>query len=232
MIFWHTDNSISQRFKYVMADMCDVVHIRNFNLIRPDNVNVFYGIHRGCGNAMKICEHLDIDYYYIDNGYFDARYVDSKMLKDLGGTYRVVKNDMIQPYEGPSSSEPLLPATFCVLPPSPYTAFFYDTTPEDWINEQYLTLTPLGHKMFLRSKDSDKPLDEDLNQCDAVLAFNSMAVMRAVELGKPVYTTHGAFRNSHFLTSEFPIYDIEDVRNFYADKQFTLDDIGQGKWMS
>ena len=240
MIFWYTDNEISQRFAEAFrANGIETDHVSEFHRLycksneMEGSQHIFYGIHRGCGSAMRICHGgWAADYYYIDNGYFDARYVDAKMVKDLGGTYRVVKNDMIQAYEGLPSKEPLLTVTFCVLPPSPYSAYFYDTTPEDWINEQYTTLSRLGHKMFLRSKDSDKSLDEDLNNCDAVLAFNSMAVMRAVELGKAVYTTHGVFRNSHLLTSHLPFYDIEDVRSFYADKQFTLDDIGEGKWMN
>ena len=233
MIFWYTDNSISQSFAEVFGEILEAGtnHVRYFEGDIFDT-QIFYGIHRGCGNAMRVCQYLNIDYYYIDNGYFDARYVDVNMNKDLGGTYRVVKNDMIQPYEGLSKNEPLLPLTFCVLPPSPYAAYFYDTTPEDWISDQYDILSRLGHTMFLRGKDSEKPLDEDLEQCDAVLAFNSMAVMRAIELGKAVYTSHGIVRNSHLLTEALPYYDIKDVRAFYADKQYTLDEIGQGKWMT
>lgn len=211
MLAWHTDNSLSRTVLGSISG-AEVRHISEFH---PHNCpHIFYGILRGCSRAMHLLKDKGIDYYYIDNGYFDALYVDKKMVKDMGGKFRVVKNGMheVYPYEGKLAES----KNILVIPPSTYSANFYDTTPEDWIKNK------LGR---IRTKTCKGSLDEDLAWCDGVMSFNSMAVMKAVEMGKAVYDTHGVFRNNGFRS-----YDINDLRAYYEPKQFTLEELKEGKW--
>lgn len=236
MIFWYTENQISQKISRVFKDNgIKCMPIEKFFYDaglkrRLPNNHIFYGILRGCGNAMRICSWRELNFFYIDNGYFDARYVDDKMLKDLGGTYRVAHNDMIECFEGSYRHSPTKPSTFCVLPPSPYTAYYYNTIPQDWTNQVLVKLSSLGHKAFVRNKNAQHPLDEDLDKCDAVYAFNSMAVMRAIQRGLPVFTTHGIIRNADTITEHFPQFDYEEICAFYKSRQYKIEDLGELKW--
>jgi hypothetical protein len=97
------------------------------------------------------------------------------------------------------------------------------TTPEDWINravKQY----PYA-KIKIRDKGTLTLLDDDIKSVDAVYAFNSMAVMRAIELEKPVRDDYGCFRNG-----DFHKYDCREVRNFYEPKQYTLEQLKDYPW--
>lgn len=218
MIFWYTDNDISKviseafQLKGIKTD-----HINNF---KPQT-SIFYGILRGCGNAMNVCKYTGHDYYYIDNGYTEAEYVNKEWKKNTReGTYRFVKNDMIEKYEGLVKPElPNMPKTCLLIPPSPYTAYFYNTTPEDFILSIARKYPYMKYKT--RGKRDDIDLDTDILNHDCVIAFNSMAIMKAIELGKPVMDVKGITRAEKLL-----IYDYDDVIKFYSDKQFKLNDLG------
>lgn len=237
MIGWHTDNPLS---KTVLGSIpgIELRHIREFNLCesRPDRAmfkpHIFYGILRGCGRAIHILNGM-IDWYYIDNGYFDAEYVDADMRKDMSGKFRIVKNGMheVFPREPKYSIGPI--EKVLIIPPSPYSANFYDTTSEDWtasvvgvINQQSGISVPI---VRIRTKQAKTSLEDDLKWCDAVVAFNSMAVLRATAMEIPAYDTHGIFRNFPKLWESCAVYDIKDLRAFYEPKQFTLEEIRRGK---
>jgi len=198
----------------------EVDHIDNFT----PQPSIFYGIHRGCGNAMHSCKHTGHDYYYLDNGYFDAEYVDRSGKKDLSGTYRIVKNGMHEKYKGPSF--PLVPNTIMekalLIPPSPYSAYFHNTTPEDFIQTIGYWFPDL--EFTVRTKASDVDIESDIMKHHVVMAFNSMAVIKAVELGKPVLDTKGVFQHG------VARYKIQDIHDFYKNKQFTLNQIAGGEW--
>lgn len=224
IIGWHTDNALS---KTVLGSIPNIElrHINSFDSGKIPEQNIFYGILRGSGRLMHILRDNEQDYYYIDNGYFDALYVDQNKQKDMSGKFRVVKNGMheVYPHEGRPCDTP---SKVLIIPPSPYSANFYDTTPEDWI---YAHGNPLAKKEInikIRNKNSLTPLDEMLDWCDGVLSFNSMAVMRAIEMGKLVMDTHGVFRKPHFAH-----YNLQDLRNFYEPKQFTLEEFRSGEWL-
>jgi len=217
MIFWYTDNNISKTIATAFRDKgMKTAHIDSFT----PQPSIFYGIHRGCGNAMHVCKHTGYDYYYIDNGYTDAEYVNKDGLKNTReGTYRFVKNDMIEKYEG--SGLPVVdPIKTClIIPPSPYTAYFYNTTPEDFILA--IANKYPDFKYTIRKKSSETDLESDILAHDCVIAFNSMAIVKAIELGKPVLDVKGITRAKELL-----IYNYEDVIGFYKDKQFKLANLG------
>lgn len=224
-IGWYTDNELSRRVLEAIPEI-EIKHISKFH---PHNCeHFFYGILRGCGRAMHNLIDKGIDYHYIDNGYFDALYIDKNNYKDMSGKFRVVKSAMHEVY-------PHAPSKFVqgnrvlIIPPSPYSANFYDTTPEDWIAETARKLKYSGYEIKIRYKSEVTPLENDIRWCDGVFSFNSMSVMRAIEAGKFVIDTHGMLRNYHLL-EKHPGYDIKDLRAFYEPRQFTLEEFKQGKW--
>lgn len=231
MIGWITDNPLS---KTVMESIPGITqfHINRFDedLLRPwrtASPSIFYGILRGCGRAMHILAGNKIDYYYIDNGYFDALYVNKDMQKSMDGKFRVVKNGMHEVY--PHKPVGMLAGNrILVIPPSPYSANFYDTTPEDWIAQVVGDLNERGYEVRMRNKSMNYPLGDDIEWCDGLVTFNSMAVMQSIAANKFTVDTHGIFRNYHILSSH-PLYCLDSLKEYYESKQFTLDEFREGK---
>ena len=235
MICYHTDNNVSHTVAKAFVEAGhDAQHIRNFyqNKGKP---SIFYGILRGCGIAMRWCKAQDVDFWYVDNGYTDAQHVDQSGMKEMDGKYRIVKNDMFDVYDG----QPVIMrdtdwsnTKVLFLPPSHYSAFMYDTTPQDWFEHYKGIAKKLGCNIGVRSKESrfDKSLEDHIEEYDAVFCFNSMAAITAIDMGKAVYTSHGIIRNGDMLGYKLPYYSGMDVKNFYKDKQFTLDEIREGAW--
>ena len=223
-IGYYTDNNVSQGvMRAFAASGIETRHIKDFDNTQPA---IFYGILRGAGIAMRILKDRGIDFWYVDNGYFDAIYMDSVKQKDMGGKYRIVKNGYIEPYAGGTKSVvPYRPLKILIMPPSIYSAVQHDTTPEDWRITWGQRLHNLGHTRKLRDKTESTPLEIDLAECDAVFAFNSMGVVKAIEMGKAAYTTHGIIRNDNLLGCGIPYYDMSELRRFYEPKQFTLEQI-------
>jgi hypothetical protein len=227
MIFYQTDNSLSQDVGRALSGNHTIKHIQQFDT-EPMQQAIFYGLLRGCSRAMHIMKHRAIDYWYIDNGYIGAKYIDERNIKEMNGTFRLVKNDMIEPYNGKVTKDKKQAGYRALLmPPSVFTANFYDMLPEEWINVVFKILSARGYQVFKRDKQSHIPLDDDLRDCDLVVNCNSMAAMRAVELGIPVYDTHWIFRNvmdlldEDFIPTSYATWD--DVKAYYEPKQYTLE---------
>jgi hypothetical protein len=220
---WYTDNALSRTVLESIPKI-GTMHIKHFAPDASDHPSLFYGILRGCGRAMHTLKALGKDYYYIDNGYFDALYVDGNKHKDMSGKFRVVKNGMHEVYCGNKIVAEVCNAKVLIIPPSPYSANFYDTTPEDWIYAVGKNLDPQTTQIKIRNKDSLTPLEESLAWCDGVIAFNSMAVMKAIEMGKYVKDSHGILRHPQWSR-----LDINEVKAFYEPKQFTLEEFRDGK---
>lgn len=221
MIGWHSDNQLSYTVMKAIPGIRHE-HLSSFDATIPQE-GVFYGILRGASRAMHILKYLDIPFWYIDNGYFEAQYVDKNMCKDMSGKFRIVKNDMHEIYAGKKQYVNYKPRSAVVLPPSVYSAIHYDTLPEEWKKQIGVWLEMNNIKYRFREKNSVIPLEEDLNNAEAVVSFNSMAIMEAIRLGKPVMDTHGILKRKDFVTINY-----DDVRTFYDSKQFTLKQISGG----
>jgi len=232
MIGWYTDNDLSKRVMESIPGI-ELRHIRDIytnDSSISNGPNVFYGILRGCGNAMYISNCYGKNYYYIDNGYFDALYVDKNMHKNMDGKFRVVKNGMHEVYPGKEEHTVTGCKRILVIPPSSYSANFYDTTPEDWTASIVNDLQSRGCEIKIRHKSSVSPLKESIDWCDATIVFNSMSVMTAIEAEKPVMDTHGILKNyGKYPFDLMPVYDLQKLRDFYEPKQFTLEEFKQGK---
>jgi len=219
MIFWYTDNSVCMNVKEALEHAgIEARHISGFSPWAA-NDHIFYGILRGAGNAIKQCQTASKNFYYIDNGYFDAEYVNDKNVKSVQGKYRICRNRLIDVYYG-QFEQRLITKHDKVLfiPPSQYSAYFHNTTPEDWL----LSVCD-GMRGKVRKKGDTVPLEQDIEAHDVIYAFNSMSLVKAIELGKPVYSTHG-------IVSEPGFYNYDAVKHFYSSKQFTLQEIAEGKW--
>ena len=230
MIFYETDNVISQTVADAFRkDGVEVRHVRNFSYM--SGRAILYGLLRGTGMAARWLKEAGVDYLYLDNGYFDAVYMDASKRKEMTGTYRICRNCLLEPFTGkPTFQAPHTRLKVLILPPTPYVAFMYDTTPEDWLQEWSRKLADLGCQFTIRDKTARGPFSEVAQGYDAVLAFNSIAAMEALRLGKIMYTTHGIIRNAHLLGSVIQRYDYDDLTEFYRGKQFTLEEIAEGKW--
>lgn len=237
MIGWYTDNEISQTvMKSIAARGHQIKHVREYD---GESESAFYGILRGTAPAIRDCWENGINFWYLDNGYFAAKYIDARGYKQMDGKYRIVRNDLIEVYTGPVIDGPLSRGkTFLLLPPSPYMAHFYETTEEQWIAEWYGELTSKGYQVKIRPKESMHSAVSLADEIKApgvagVLAFNSMGVMKAVEAGVPAYDTNGLFRNAYQIALEdfrpSLMHDYADVRAFYEPKNFTLQEIAEGK---
>lgn len=235
MIGYYTNNTLSHTVMGALAKAGQIEprHIYYFGGEFPKTC-VFYGILRGTGNAMNIMSYLKQDYWYIDNGYFDAVYIDSNMHKEMTGSFRVVKNGMLEPYAGLRDNKPVnRPKTALLIPPSPYSAHQLNTTPEDWSVYCESHLKRHGYKVTTRDKSDPRPLDKALDGIGLLISMHSMACMRAIELGIPAYDTHGIFRNAEEIEADdFQpriVTNIENLRTYYEPKQFTLEEMAAGK---
>ena len=183
---------------------------------------------------MHILRHANFPYYYVDNGYFDAQYVNSRFQKSMTGMFRVVKNDTHHLYKGDELRiKPLTSKKEAlVLPPTAYTAMHHSITVEDWTQYWVSLLMSHGFRVTIREKSTKAPLDVDLMNIGVVLSCNSMAAIRAIELGIPAYDTHGLFRDADDITKHVFIpelkYTLDMLHAFYDNKQWSLDKIVQG----
>ena len=224
-IGYYTDNSVSHTVMKVFSRIgLKVKHIREFT---PDQPAVFYGILRGSGSAIRLMQHYKKDFWYVDNGYVDAVYMNQQKRKEMSGKYRIVKNGLIDTFNFKPTHTTPKHLRIMLMPPSTYTAFMHDTTPEDWTIEWTRKCDRAGHAASIREKGDHAPLATALKSYDAVLAFNSMGVIEAMKEGKAVFTTHGIIRNSDLLGQYSPYYNYKDVSNYFSEKQFTLEEIQQ-----
>lgn len=228
MIGWYTDNSISHVVLSSIPSL-KLRHISEFDST-PVEPSVFYGILRGTARAMHIMKYMGIPFHYIDNGYTDAEYVNHKNIKQLTGKYRVCQNDMMTPYAGATLDIPIEPEnkTALFVMPSTYAADYYGYVPNDWARPIAVALERDGYKIIVREKGSKIDFMEQLNVCDLLVSFNSMAVMAALSCGVPAYDQFGILRNIGEIKPGFiPTIKANhrDVVDFYNDKQFTLEEI-------
>lgn len=219
-IAYYTDNPLSITALKPLG--LEMKHIKDFT----PQPSVFYGFLRGAGSAMKLLKHLGIDYWYVDNGYFDAQYVNENFVKRMDGKYRIVKNDTHDVFPGRPLEIKKDIQSVLILPPSQYSAHQHDTTAEDWV-ESIREHIPMSVMTAIRYKGDSTPLDAQINRYDAVVAFNSMAVLRACVLGKPAYDTHGCFRNFHLFLKPI-LYDLNELHDYYDKRQWTLNELKEG----
>lgn len=237
MIFWKTDNSVCNTVSKAFEN---VRHISKFD-DTPADCGIFYGLLRGSSRAMHILKHRGVDFYYIDNGYYGAEYVNGDMVKNTAaGHYRFCKSSTIHTYTGPRAETGVGPKNnrALLMMPSPYAANFHDTTPEDWAVKWAKVLESRGFIVEVKPKNDGRRFEEMAADYGIIVAFNSVGILRAVECGIPVYDSHGVLKNIDMLLDPSQdvrlMYRDNELWQFFTKRQFTLQQFANGEhlWLT
>lgn len=197
-------------------------------LVEAD-VNIAYGILRGCSDVFKESARIGKPWLHLDRGYWKPNHYDGYYRISLNGTQQTTGLDKIEPdYERwDALGLEILPAKerqgfqlFC--PPTSYVASFF---PKTIMNVKYPNIE--------RQKDCERPLQEDLDKCSEVITFNSSVGWEALRQGIPVvsdpdHSIIGAFQKQ----IDFPLCSsYEERRRLFAVQaslQLTLPEIKSG----
>ena len=68
------------------------INVKHISEFTPEEPAIFYGILRGSGTAMRIMQYLGEDFWYVDNGYFDALYMDKNKQKVIRCCFKTGKS--------------------------------------------------------------------------------------------------------------------------------------------
>jgi len=196
------------------------------------------GILRGTGMMLKEAKATGIDYYYMDHAYYNPGYGGKgwmritknghacTTLKDVDGTqFKAYKNYSIQPWR----TNEVRGKKILVLPPTDAVGWFFGQ--RDWENyavKEILKYMPdaeivVRHKPnepivdergFLIKQDSKEdtnpPLEQQLEDCFCVVAYNSMVALQATLMGIPVITNG----NSCCIRLSFAFIDLATPEKF------------------
>ena len=190
-------------------------------------IPVYYGILRGCGEAIKEDMRQGRPFVYIDHGFFG-----DKDNVNLTGHYRIVVGGLhhkipewpkIEGMDWPGIIPPPARRPACapivLIPPSEHVAGFYGIDLPDWIR-RFKAMFP---KSVVSTK-ADGNLDSLLGECRGVLAHSSTAVIKALKTGLPAWcTAERAPIPNHGM------YNPEDLLCWLAERQFTLVEIRDGR---
>ena len=194
----------------------------------PEEIPVYYGILRGCKDAIHEDMRVGRPWVYIDHGYFG-----DKDNENLTGHYRIVVGGLhhkIPEWPGPLDREcgsayvaamsPMQPmprgAPVVLVPPTNAVADFYGIGVQDWVGRFR------GNLVICTKGSCD--LDAYLKNCDRLISHSSTASIKALMMGIPGECTadrapvpnHGNFGRSGLVS-------------WLAERQFTLEEIRNGR---
>ena len=226
-----TDHELSQRVLEEFAEGTPGALFSHLSgVVYPVEIPVYYGILRGCGDAIKEDMRQGRPFVYVDHGYFGDR--DNV---NLTGHYRIVVGGLhhrIPEWPIPATRPfdpafdpipPMVPlrhsGPVVLVPPSEHVANFYGIDIADWVRR---FKTPFVNTVV--STKADGNLDELLKTCHGVLAHSSTGAVRALYMGLPAWCT----------AERAPIpnhgqYLREDLLNWLSERQFTLGEIRDGR---
>lgn len=180
------------------------------------------GILRGTGLMLKQAKKQGIDYYYMDHAYYNPGYSGKGWMRitknaHTCNTLRTVPNKVFESYDkyhiqnwrnNLQRGKKIL-----VLPPTDAVSWFFDA--RDWEKrtvDKILQVMPdaeivVRHKpnepmvdeqgflLQLETREQAKnhpPLEEQLNDCFCVVAYNSMVALQATLMGIPVIVSENS----------------------------------------
>jgi len=245
---WITSHGINQR-------VIDSVKkgtgfpVRDTELLSGQPVHapaISYGILRGTTAAYAQAQNFGLDWYEIDNGYFNRGHFD--------GCYRISRNGLTCRYDAKIASK--LPydrwrklgkvirpwqhnpdGHILVCPPTEFIESFYGMEESEWEKQTVKKLASLGNSVKVRKKDnSDVPLSSDLKNCKCVITFNSNVGIDALLEGVPVITSeHHPINSWNGLTidnfSQRNLYEADRLSLFkyLSHFQYTLEELERAK---
>lgn len=194
---------------------------------------VFYGVTPETAHLWQQAKAEGRDWYYIDNGYFDA---------GRGAYYRITKNRLQHDGQGRSSGvrrealgvrvQPWRDGVGQNVVVCLQSDLFMETvagvSPDDWQRQvqQYLGTQPV-RRIIVRHWNADKArmaatLHNDLMNAALLVTWASSAAVEALLFGVPVWTSTQSA--AHGIQPPFR----EAWANVLADQQWTLPEIEQG----
>ena len=184
-----------------------------------DEIPVYYGILRGCGEAIKEDMKAGRPWVYIDHGYFTGDYY--RMV--VGGLHHRIPenpkpaNNSSGMTFAPLRDEPGGP--MILVPPSAAVADFYGIGIEDWIG-RCLSVFPSAAV----STKAMGNLSVLMESCRGLVTHSSQAAVKALTMGIPAWCTA-----ERAPVPNHGIYDRADLLGWLVERQFTLKDIESGR---
>lgn len=209
-----------------------MIHAQNLPKDKTDypGPSIVYGIIRGCGEIINLCEVKHYDYWHIDNGYMNRH-----------SYYRVSENGLQAPLGRSADSKrfeslgirtrPWNNGSYILLcPPTPFIQAHYRLY--DWRHQVERELSGWTDRdIRVRTKADTEPIDWNNVYC--VVTFNSNVGLEALINGVPAIATGPtpwasfcAMNLKHIESLNRP--DREPLLNYLANNQFTLDEMRSG----
>lgn len=202
-----------------------------------EDVHIAYGILRGTSDVFKLARSMDKPWIHIDRGYWKPGHYDGYYRVSLNGTQQTFGLDKLEPdYERWDAlgieildvrkfdEDVYRPVLYC--PPTHDVSMFF---------KHWMMIDPnsCGHKLIVRRKGMNIPLQSDFDECSMVYTFNSSVGWEALRQGIPVvsdpdHSIVGAYQK----LVDKPLHeDLDSRRRLFgiqASLQQTLDEIRSG----
>lgn len=225
----HTTDIVRSALKSFNGDLLPIEKFLDGGLANADLV-IISGILRGSGLVYKECIKQRRDFLFIDHAYFHKGYEHPTWMRVTKNRHvfgpKLLNKDpdrfqshfagryALQSWRGPGTG-PIV-----ILPPTHAISWLFDA--HDWQTETIKRIRQLtDHPIKIRAKpedpivdergflvrmdknaSADVPLQEDILNAKAVIAYNSNSVIECVRLGVPVICSENcaAFPISHALS--------------------------------
>lgn len=205
-------------------------------LIAAAEVHIAYGILRGCADVFRSAERCGKNYIELDRGYWKPNHYDGYYRISLNGTQQTFGLDKFKPdYERWDKlgleilSATLRPRHAIICPPTDHVADFFKIDMRCW--DSYEAGIPENYTV--RKKQSETPLQNDIDKCDRITTFNSSIGWEALRQGIPVISDpmHSIVGVWQKMLDKQIHNDIEERRKLFslmASLQLTLEEMRQG----
>lgn len=237
-----TEHYISKIVMSAFAQGCNGQRVPPTRLLSGDAA--LYGILRGTGEIIKECEKVGRTYWHLDHGYFNSGHFE--------GYYRVTKNGQQYIKSGEYSSDrwdkqniELQPwkkegSHIVLCPLSRHVAHYLGIDSHKWLKETEAKLKEnTDREIVIKPKDDVMSLEQVLHGAHAIVAYNSNALVDAIILGIPGFSTapFTALPSSTYPLGNTSLDNIENPE--YRDReqwvynlayqQFTLNEMRTGE---
>lgn len=194
-------------------------------MVADGHIPVYYGILRGCGEAMKEDMKAGRPFVYIDHGYFgdhDNETLTGHYRMVVGGLHhRIPENPVplsaikidLEPERVFHNEPPMV-----LIPPSEAVADFYGIDAVEWVR-RFSDL--FGN--FVVSTKAMGNLSALMDNCRGIITHSSTAAVRALVMGIPAWCTA-----ERAPVPNHGIYDRDHLLGWLAERQFTLKEIHNG----
>lgn len=199
------------------------------------DVHIGYGILRGIGDVFHEARKRNQAFVLIDNGYWKPGHYDGYYRISLNGTQQTTGLDKLEPDYDRWDALGLeilpykhrdFPLRMMACPPTDYVRSFFgnDCWPTKWPEDLYL----------VRTKETKRLLQEDLDNTRAVTTFNSSVAWEALRQGIPVvsdpnHSIIGSYMKHVDTMSQMTIDNRRRLFSLMASLQLTLEEIRSGK---